>query len=262
LFQFIEQTWLGLVKSDGAKLGLGNYADAVATRADGTHVVADPRLRQAILDLRQDPQVASVMAGALTQKNRDALSAALGREPSAGDLYLAHFLGARGAADLIRTAQQNPGRPAAQDFPDAAAANRTIFFDRDGRARGAGEVYALLAQGVPNTAAATDAAAASAAFPVQSGPAFHGMFQTAQRTGPVSEAVAKLWRQGRSEAPQPALSYFPNSQGGSIVVREPEPEPRATAATAPLPPSRPQEAPARAAPKPLDLSRFMGWRRG
>src|SRR5919112_5344310 len=52
LFQFIEQTWLGLVKSDGAKLGLGQYVSAIITRSDGTHVVNDPTARQAILNLR------------------------------------------------------------------------------------------------------------------------------------------------------------------------------------------------------------------
>jgi hypothetical protein len=80
------------------------------------------------------------MAGTFTQKNRDQLAAELGREPSAGDLYVAHFLGARGAIDLVRAAQHSPRRPAAVDFPDAAAANRAVFYDRKGRARGAGEV--------------------------------------------------------------------------------------------------------------------------
>ena len=69
------------------------------------------------------------MAGVFTQRNRETLSHELGREPSGGDLYAAHFLGARGAAQLIETAQQSPSRPAARDFPDAAAANRSIFFD-------------------------------------------------------------------------------------------------------------------------------------
>src|SRR5919112_6612784 len=106
LFQFIEQTWLGLVKSDGAKLGLGQYANAITTKADGTYVVNDPAARQAILNLREDPKVSSVLAGSFTQRNRDVLASDLGREPSGGDLYVAHFLGARGAAQLIQAARQ------------------------------------------------------------------------------------------------------------------------------------------------------------
>jgi hypothetical protein len=265
LFQFIEQTWLGLIKSDGGKIGLANYADAVSTRSDGTHIVSDPSLKQAILSLRQDPEVASVMAGALTQKNREALSSALGREPSSADLYMAHFLGARGAADLIQAALRDPNRPVASDFPEAAAANRSIFYGREGRARGAGEVYALLAQSHSSQAASPAAANGDrpAAFVPQDGPAFHGLFQTGGRRGPVSDAVAKLWRHGRSDLPpEPALSYFPNSQGGSVVAREPVVETPEPTGSAPLPPPRP-DRPAAVGPaaQPLDLSRFMALRK-
>ncbi|WP_246154930.1 transglycosylase SLT domain-containing protein, partial [Methylobacterium oryzihabitans] len=98
LFQFIEQTWLGVLKQDGPDLGLGAYADAITAKPQGGYAVSDPAARQAILDLRQDPQAAAAMAGALTRRNHEALGAELGREPTAGDLYAAHVLGARGAA--------------------------------------------------------------------------------------------------------------------------------------------------------------------
>ena len=166
LFQFIEQTWLGLVRTEGPKLGLGDEANAIAAKSDGTLVVDDPRRRREILALRHDPQVASLMAGTFTQRNRDLLAAELGREPTSGDLYVAHFLGARGAVDLIRQAQTAPRRPAAAEFPDAAAANRPIFFDRKGRARGAGEVYALLAASHGTQVAASAAPAFAPDQPV------------------------------------------------------------------------------------------------
>jgi hypothetical protein len=263
LFQFVEQTWLGLIKSEGARAGLPDYARAVSTRPDGTHGVDDPALRQTILELRHDPEVASVMAGALTQKNRDVLLSELGREPSSADLYAAHFLGARGAAELIRTAQQNPDQPIAADFPDAAAANRTIFFDRQGRARGAGEVYALLAQSQAGTAAAPAFAPdRPVGFAHQDGPAFHSLFQSDGRRGPVSDAVANLWHSTRSGTgtQTAALSYFPNSRGDSIAVVEPAEQPRTV--ILPLPPRRPEPVTARVdAGKPLDLSKFMNWRK-
>src|SRR5215210_2189455 len=60
LFQFIEQTWLGLVKAEGPKHGLGDYASAISAKSDGSLAVPNPKLRQHILGLRQDPQVASV----------------------------------------------------------------------------------------------------------------------------------------------------------------------------------------------------------
>jgi hypothetical protein len=277
LFQFIEQTWLGLVKSDGAKLGLGQYAGAITTKSDGTHVVNDPAARQTILNLREDPKVASVLAGTLTQRNRDMLASDLGREPSARDLYVAHFLGARGAAQLIQAAQQAPNRPAAGDFPDAAAANRSVFYDRSGRARGAGEVYALLAvdhaavSGV--TAAPAFAPDRPLAFAQSDGPAFHGLFQTETRRGPISEAVAKLWR-GNEGNPAgvktAALAFFPKTRASDETQVAPASE-VAKAASVGLPPPASgaaidptPAAKARAGSRnraPLDLSSFMKWRR-
>jgi hypothetical protein len=260
LFQFVEQTWLGMVKSEGGKAGLTDYARAISTRQDGTYAVDDPSLRRAILDLRQDPAVASVMAGALTQKNREVLTSGLGREPTGGELYVAHFLGAAGAAELVKTAASNPSRPIASDFPDAAAANRSIFFDPQGRPRGAGEVYALLTRSQAASSGATFAPAFApdrpVAFARQDGPAFHGLFQTDGRTGPISDSVAKLWRSSRADAgvQVAALNYFPNSAGGS--VRSPQEAPADEAprtVVMPLPPRRPDN-PTRA---PLDLSAFM-----
>jgi hypothetical protein len=278
LFQFIEQTWLGLVKSDGAQHGLGQYASAVSSRSDGTLAVADPSLRREILALREDPQVSSVMAGVLTQKNRDVLANGLGREPSASDLYIAHFLGARGATELIHTAQRTPNRSAAADFPDAAAANRRIFYDRSGRARGAGEVYALLSAQRPAAAEGSSAVASAApeALPVNSGPAFHGLFQTAVRRGAVSESVAALWKSNQAVGATRTASltpFFPRSLEGPGIVTATDAMPLTedsahakspSLVTAPAPPDRPQALGAAAAPKlqaPLDLSRFMVWGR-
>jgi hypothetical protein len=276
LFQFIEQTWLGLVKSDGPRLGLGDYANAISARSDGTYAVSDPAAKQAILNLRDDPKTASVLAGAFTQRNRDTLAADIGREPSPSDLYIAHFLGARGAAQLIQAAQQSPTRPAASDFPDAAAANRTIFFDRSGRARGAGEVYALLtanhAGAAPATAAPAFAPDRPVAFAQSDGPAFHGLFQTETRRGPISEAVAKLWRggEGGTEAKATAVAFFPKSDLSQAVEPEPvqaaDSEPLALA-DVPLPPRRPSDLDAAPVERaragrssrggPLELRTFM-----
>src|SRR6476620_9091185 len=42
LYQFIDQTWLGTMKQDGAALGLGRYANAIERQRDGRYVVSDP----------------------------------------------------------------------------------------------------------------------------------------------------------------------------------------------------------------------------
>src|SRR5689334_4726189 len=144
LYQFIDQTWLGTMKQDGGALGLGRYANAITRSPDGHYEVADPAMRAAILRLRSDPQASAMLAGALTRNNSALVSASIGRQPTNGELYIAHFLGADGAGKLISVASNNPRASAASMFPHAAAANRTIFYDTSGRARSVGEVYGKL----------------------------------------------------------------------------------------------------------------------
>jgi hypothetical protein len=130
LFQFIDQTWLATMKHSGAALGYGQYAAAITKTASGHYEVADPVMRSAILKLRNDPTANATMAGAFTQTNAAVLSARLGRAPTEGELYIAHFLGAGGAARLISSAAANPDASAASYFPVAAHANTSIFYDR------------------------------------------------------------------------------------------------------------------------------------
>ena len=144
LYQFIDQTWLGTMKQDGAALGLGRYADAIARSSDGHYEVSDPSMRAAILKLRNDPQASAMLAGALTRNNATLVGASIGRQPSNGELYIAHFLGADGASKLINGAAAQPNASAAAMFPSAAAANHSIFYDTSGRARNIGEVYGKL----------------------------------------------------------------------------------------------------------------------
>src|SRR5688572_6814594 len=97
LFQFIEQTWLGMMKNAGQALGFGNYADAITRNSSGRYQVNDPNLRNEILALRKDPAANAAMAGAFTQRNAAALKQRIGRNPTDGELYMAHFFGTGGA---------------------------------------------------------------------------------------------------------------------------------------------------------------------
>ena len=225
------------MKNAGPKLGLQAQADAIVRQSDGSYAVADTAQRQAILDLRRDPRISATLAGALTQQNGEALGAALGHEPSAGDLYAAHVLGAKGAATLIATAKATPDRAAALDLPEAASANRGLFYDRAGRPRSAAELYAGLSaaaqgakadgakaegatatdltalrqDGAPAGQAATAYATTATAF--GGGADLRSLFQTDKRNA-VSDAAARLW-QGRgasAPAPRAAPSYFPHAE--------------------------------------------------
>ncbi len=132
LFQFIEQTWLGTVEKHGANHGLGWAANAIQRGPGGRYFVADPAMRQAILDLRKDPEAASSMAAEFAADNQTYLEDRLGRPMESVDLYLAHFLGAGGAAKFLRAHDANPDAPAASLLPAAARANRWVFYDKSG----------------------------------------------------------------------------------------------------------------------------------
>ena len=96
------------------------------------------------MKLRDDPDAASSMAAVLTQSNSFKLTGKIGRRPTDGELYMAHFMGVGGAGKLIQNAEDNPNASAARMFPNAAAANQSIFYDRSGQARSVSEVYSVL----------------------------------------------------------------------------------------------------------------------
>jgi hypothetical protein len=144
LFQFVGQTWLSTLKQHGAKHGYARYAELIQKGSDGRyHVPGGDDARRTVMDLRLDPHAASLMAGEMTSDSAAYLKGRTGRAPTAGELYAAHFLGPQGSAKLIDAVQRQPGATAAQLFPDAAHANKSIFY-RDGRAATVGEVYANL----------------------------------------------------------------------------------------------------------------------
>jgi hypothetical protein len=141
LFQFVDQTWLGLMKNHGAKYGLGSMAQAINVTADGRYHADNDADRGKILSLKKDPQISALMAGEYTRTTQGTMEANLGRQVCGGELYAAHFLGADGACKLIRGTVATPNASAAQLFPDAASANRDVFFHADGSAKNLREVY-------------------------------------------------------------------------------------------------------------------------
>jgi hypothetical protein len=276
LFQFISQTWLATLKEKGPALGYARYAEAIERLPSGQYTVSDPKLHQQIMNLRTDPTASALMAAAFTKSNTEKLAAALGRPPTEGELYIAHFLGADGAAKLIELAQAQPQTPASQIFPTAAGANHSVFYDRQRRARSAAEVYQALVgryavaradtplrASSPNVAAVAPTAATSPAPP--------------PFVPPASIAVAMPLM--APPVPNPAPPEPIVAAAPSVAVPAPEPLPvfhglfRTTERTDPVSPvvsalwgsppattappaattSPPQPTAARRSPAPLDL---------
>lgn len=132
LYQFIESTWLRMVKSHGTAVGLREEAAVIEMRAAGPRV-ADPRARARILELRGDPRISSVLAAEMLKRDRAAIAGRLGREISPTEAYLAHFLGPAAAGRVLAAKEGSPRRSAAAMAPMSARANRALFYERRGR---------------------------------------------------------------------------------------------------------------------------------
>ena len=279
LYQFIDQTWLGTVKEAGSQLGYGKYADAITKSSSGNYSVSDPAARDAIMKLRDDPDAASSMAAVLTQSNSFKLTGDIGRRPTDAELYMAHFMGVGGAAKLISNAEDHPNASGARLFPNAASANRSIFYDRDGRERSVSEVYSVLTQrydsaanssatrsamasagGMPASAAGTapiDNAAYLSSFPDSSRAASAVASQPALKTASLQQSepiFRSLFQAGeRSQPVSPAVhELWGSSSSLTSVAPATSVAPTSVTITSPIS-SLPTRTPTVRAPQPLDL---------
>lgn len=117
LYQFTSGTWNNMMLKYGAKYGI-----------DPSTPPTDPR--------------ANALLGAEFMKyNRDQLKSKLGRDPTDTEIYLAHFLGAGGAAQMLKS---DPNAIAASVNPSAASANQPIFYNKSGQALSVKDVVALM----------------------------------------------------------------------------------------------------------------------
>lgn len=139
LYQFTSGTWLQTLDRHGASHGLG-WADAAI---EGGRL-RDPAMRAQVMGLRYDADASALMAAELANDNRAALSMQLGRDPDATELYLAHFLGIGGAGQFLSALASDPEQSAAVLLPNAAAANRAIFYEGSGKVRSVGGVMEVL----------------------------------------------------------------------------------------------------------------------
>jgi hypothetical protein len=283
LFQFVEQTWLAMVKEEGPRLGMVNAAAAIDRGPGGDYRAKSPALKEAILKLREHPETAAALAAAFTERNRAALSNSLGRQPNDGELYAAHVFGQRGASLMLQTAATRPDTAAAKVLPEAAAANRSIFYDSVGRPRSVAGVLALLAgdKGVPapTMPASVPALAAVKAQAEEAEPLtvaafapeddcspFHSIFHTGRRS-PIAGYIASAW----SSLPERPAPSHPLSRFAEVVATHPPSVPTipqgtarttADAPTAEVPTAsavqvRPPRKKTKAAGAPLDLLAFL-----
>lgn len=123
LFQFIESTWMDMVKRHGTKYGL---------KTDGA--------KQTVLAQRNDPKAAAFMAAEFARENHNYLQKHVNGPIGETELYFAHFMGKRGGAAFLNQLHKNPAANAADLFPKEARANRAVFYE-GGRAKSMAEIY-------------------------------------------------------------------------------------------------------------------------
>jgi hypothetical protein len=172
LFQFIDSTWLDVIDKHGAKHGLDAAAASISRDSKGRPLVNDAAQRAAILKLRDDPYISGLMAGELAQDNAAKLQQELGRAAKPAELYMAHFLGAGGAASFLSGMEENPDIEASYIVPAAARANQAVFY-KSGKALSLDEVYARFEgkfDASPDVLAARTAPVADAVTPAARAP--------------------------------------------------------------------------------------------
>jgi hypothetical protein len=131
LFQFLKQTWLQVMKTFGSQYGYEDVAKEIKAVPRG-YVVANPARRAQILAMRGDALASATMAAAMEKSDRAVIEKVLGRAPTAGERYMAHFFGSAEAARFLSLARQWPDGPAADYFYKAAMANKSLFWTKDG----------------------------------------------------------------------------------------------------------------------------------
>ncbi len=149
LYQFIDRTWLEMVRDHGSRHGMGDLSAWIEGKPGETPRVRDPVIKAKIMALRDDPAFSSMMAGEYASGNKSKLERDTGGSAGATELYLAHFLGPSGASRFLTTLKANSSAQADQILPEAAAANRNVFYAKDsGRPLTVGEIYQRFARSI------------------------------------------------------------------------------------------------------------------
>jgi hypothetical protein len=195
LFQFIDSTWLKMVKTHGAKYGLENFAKQIEMK-DGKACVGNCKVKDAILNLRKNPELSALMAGEFSTENKRYLENNTQGTVGETEIYLAHFMGAGGAAKFLNQRHDNPDSVASQIFPKAAHANKAVFFDSEtGRPRTLNQIYDFFANklGGQTSSPAAGGAVTSASVPDAVTPAAVASMMTTTETSTVQNNDEIIW---------------------------------------------------------------------
>ncbi len=129
-YRFSENVWLHALKDAPGVDELGALSRFIFKTSSGRLYVPAAAERRQILDARFDGAIAGRVARAFAERNARLLRPAIGREVNAGDLYIAHLFGPKGASKLIKLANEKPTAAAVKHAPDLARALPEAFYLR------------------------------------------------------------------------------------------------------------------------------------
>jgi hypothetical protein len=217
LYQFTSGTWIDLVKRHGDKVGLDTAAQALRNGA------ATPDLKANVLAKRADPSLSAEMAARFAIENAQALSRSGHQKIGSTELYLAHFLGPKGADVFLNGLKTTPNAPAAPALPQAAAANTPIFYSK-GAPRSFSDIFTQFQrkfEGASAPLAVAGAAAPSAALaktPAAS-PAVAPAVRSPAPMGEQGQQIAKIARAQQQPVLVPAPTPAPVTKPASGAIQ-------------------------------------------
>jgi murein DD-endopeptidase MepM/ murein hydrolase activator NlpD len=95
---------------------------------------------------RFDPAKSTEMMAKFSAQQKTQLEKNLGRGVSGADMYLGHFMGAGGATKFLGARDRDSTQSAAKLDPAAAASNKSIYYNKEGKERSVEEVYQLMTE--------------------------------------------------------------------------------------------------------------------
>lgn len=135
-FQYIEQSWLSVIRRHGADFGLGDVARKIVDRKGRRGAVYldidDKELKEEVLDLRRDPYLSAVLTASDLQEARRNIEARLDIVMGDESLYLPHFVGEDAARTVLAAQTKRPQTSAKRILPTAARYNRAMFHGKGG----------------------------------------------------------------------------------------------------------------------------------
>lgn len=222
-FQFIDKTWRGMINNYGKKYGI----------APGTSAM--------------DPRANVLMGAELIKENMRNLRKRIGRNLTATDVYMAHFLGEDVAGKFLK---MDPNTPAATVMRDEASSNPHVYYDSNKRMRTAGEIYSMFTRklvktsrgyGVVEPGLSLDGKAGATPLVTKAGAGTSSSASTA--AAPTSMPVPE----GAKSGPPGSAAVKAGAAGAAGAVTAAATTPAKTGATAPTSPGGKSPMPGSAA---------------